>query len=66
MFAKGINNNNLKYKVLQRKINKMENNELFALLALKDLEIEKLQKEIDRLNTVIEREREFFTTENID
>lgn len=66
MFAKGINNNNLKYKVLQRKINKMENNELFALLALKDLEIERLQKEIDRLNTVIEREREFFTTENID
>lgn len=66
MFGKGINNNNLKYKVLQRKINKMENNELFALLALKDLEIEKLQKEIDRLNTVIEREREFFTTENID
>ena len=66
MFGKGINNNNLKYKVLQRKINKMENNELFALLALKDLEIEKLQKEIDRLNTVIEREREFFTTKNID
>lgn len=66
MFGKGINNNNLKYKVLQRKINKMENNELFALLALKDLKIEKLQKEIDRLNTVIEREREFFTTENID
>ena len=66
MFAKGINNNNLKYKVLQRKINKMENNELFALLALKDLKIERLQKEIDRLNTVIEREREFFTTENID